>query len=446
MKRRAQTSAIASLVQRLLQRPRILMLASALLFWILWPADVAHFTGGVVRASVQQQQQQSAAANCGDFADAYSIMMDAGSTGSRTHIFIFKKNAAGGSLSLEHEVFEQLKPGLSAFDSDADGAAKSLIPLMESAMNSIPKDRQKCTPIALKATAGLRLLGEEKSHSILKAVQALFAKYPFAAGQNAVEVMDGKDEGPYAWLTVNFLLGNLEANKKTAAILDLGGGSTQIVFQPDSSELLHDAPEENLYKATIRGVNVHAYQHSYLGLGLKEAGKSILKVGAATPDADFPCLPPGHEEKVDEVVVKNTKPADFAACAAIVSRHVIRRDDSCTHQPCAFNGVFQPNLASTFSGDIYAFSYFYDRMEAFLPENGAVTVGTFKETGTKICAGVEEPYKAKNLGSMCMDFSFLYMLLSHGYGLSDDRKLFITKKINGAETAWSLGASLVAMS
>ncbi|CUF26963.1 nucleotide diphosphatase, putative, partial [Bodo saltans] len=282
--------------------------------------------------------------------------------------------------------------------------------------------------------------------AILKAVRALFAKYPFAVGPNAVEVMDGKDEGPFAWLTVNFLLGNLEANKKTAAILDLGGGSTQIVFQPDAGELLHDAPEENLYKATIRGVNVHAYQHSYLGLGLKEAGKSILKVGAATPDADFPCLPPGHEEKVDAVVVKNTKPADFAACAAIVSRHVIRRDDSCTHPPCAFNGVFQPNLASTFSGDIYAFSYFYDRMEDFLPPSGVVTVGAFKETGTKICAGEEEPYKAKNLGSMCMDFSFLYSLLSHGYGLGDDRKLVVAKKINGAETAWSLGASLIAMS
>ncbi len=145
-------------------------------------------------------------------------------------------------------------------------------------------------------------------------------------------------------------------------------------------------------------------------------------------------------------MVKNTKPADFAACAAIVSSHVIRRDDACTHRPCAFNGVFQPNLAATFSGDIYAFSYFYDRMEDFLPPNGVVTVGSFKETGTKICAGEEEPFKAKNRGSMCMDFSFLYTLLSSGYGLSDERNLYIKKKINDVETAWSLGASLAAMS
>ena len=42
-----------------------------------------------------------------------------------------------------------------------------------------------------------------------------------------VGVMDGRNEGVYAWLTANYLLGTLEGG--TYAVLDLGGASTQIV-------------------------------------------------------------------------------------------------------------------------------------------------------------------------------------------------------------------------
>ena len=47
--------------------------------------------------------------------------------------------------------------------------------------------------------------------------------------------MDGKDEGVYAWITTNYLLGNIGSSEKlpTAAVFDLGGRFTQIVFEPE---------------------------------------------------------------------------------------------------------------------------------------------------------------------------------------------------------------------
>ncbi|CAJ0882674.1 12551_t:CDS:2, partial [Entrophospora sp. SA101] len=91
-----------------------------------------------------------------------------------------------------------------------------------------------CTPVAVKATAGLRLLGTEKSSRILEAVRNhLGNKYPFQIIENdGVVIMDGV----YAWITVNYLLNKIGLKKKspTAAIFDLGGGSTQIVFEPGS--------------------------------------------------------------------------------------------------------------------------------------------------------------------------------------------------------------------
>ena len=47
----------------------------------------------------------------------------------------------------------------------------------------------------------------------------------------------GADEGGFAWLTLNYLLGNLgKREDKTIAAIDLGGGSVQQAFAVPASE------------------------------------------------------------------------------------------------------------------------------------------------------------------------------------------------------------------
>ncbi|KAJ1995936.1 Guanosine-diphosphatase, partial [Coemansia thaxteri] len=62
----------------------------------------------------------------------YVLMVDAGSTGSRIHVYKF--NYCKEHPELEDEIFEQVKPGLSSFENDAGAAAHSLDSLMEAAM------------------------------------------------------------------------------------------------------------------------------------------------------------------------------------------------------------------------------------------------------------------------------------------------------------------------
>lgn len=89
------------------------------------------------------------------------------------------------------------KPGLSSFALDPEGAARSLDILLEKAVKVVPKEFQKCTPIIVKATAGLRLLGHDQSSAILDAVRRrLQTRWPFPiGGKDGVVIMDGKDEG-----------------------------------------------------------------------------------------------------------------------------------------------------------------------------------------------------------------------------------------------------------
>ena len=219
----------------------------------------------------------------------YALMIDAGSTGSRIHIYKF--NNCGPSPAYEYEVFKQRQPGLSDYKGLPRAAAESLDELLDEAMRVVPEPLRRCTPVAVKATAGLRRLGTKEAAEILAAVRSrLEERYPFSLqGADAVEIMEGRDEGVYAWLTANYLLKTLssaqagQTGRRPApyAVLDLGGASTQIVFEPTFDMAKPDASlkdGEHKYELTFGGTKRVLYQHSYLGYGLMVARESTHRI------------------------------------------------------------------------------------------------------------------------------------------------------------------------
>lgn len=212
-------------------------------------------------------------------------MIDAGSTGSRIHIYKFHN--CGPSPTFEYEVFRMIQPGLSQYAGLPTTAAESLDPLLDEAMKVVPQSLRTCTPVAVKATAGLRLLGAKQSDDILNAVhQHILDKYPFPFPEkDGVVIMDGKDEGVYAWITVNYLLNTIRGDSpedaSPYAVLDLGGGSTQIVFEPQFGDEKADEglkEGEHKYELEFGGAKRVLYQHSYLGYGLKSARASVHRL------------------------------------------------------------------------------------------------------------------------------------------------------------------------
>jgi guanosine-diphosphatase len=202
------------------------------------------------------------------------------------------------------------QPGLSKYAADPEGAARSLDGLLDEAIRVVPSGLRHCTPVAIKATAGLRLLPGSQSVDILKAVEKRIGeKYPFtlAPDGKGVVVMDGKDEGVYAWITANYLLGTIgvgqhdEKAKGTYAVLDLGGASTQIVFEPvftKSGKHLEDG--EHKYELTFGGKTHVLYQHSYLGYGLMRARRHVHSLVDFM--ASIRATPPSEKEKKEGVV------------------------------------------------------------------------------------------------------------------------------------------------
>jgi guanosine-diphosphatase len=425
-------------------------------------------------------------------------MIDAGSTGSRIHVYRF--NNCGATPELEDEVFKMTEKreggsGLSAYKADAEGAAKSLDVLMDTAMQSVPEEYKSCSPVAVKATAGLRLLGDEMSARIIDAVrERLETKYPFpvvSREKDGVVIMKGEDEGVYAWITTNYLLGKIGGPDKTptAAIFDLGGGSTQVVFQPTFKDAAGGGMPDKLadgdhkYKLKFGGRDFTLYQHSHLGYGLMTARNAVHKfvvdnmhksnkdskewLSSPIPN---PCITPGMSKTVNvtlaanhdlgpwvQVAMEGPQDALPAQCRAL-AEGILYKDAACNLAPCSFNGVHQPSLEKTFAReDVYIFSYFYDRTQPLgMPES--FTLRELHDLTAKVCGG-EKSWDAfanlrgeeeastvlddlKGRPEWCLDLSFMNALLHTGYEMPIDREVRIAKKIKGNELGWCLGASL----
>ncbi|KAJ9114905.1 hypothetical protein QFC20_001278 [Naganishia adeliensis] len=286
--------------------------------------------------------------------------------------------------------------------------------------------------------------------------------------------------------------------------MDLGGASTQIVFEPlfaqDSSVQM--AEGDHKYQLSFGGRDFQLYQHSYLGYGLMRARRSVNNLVAFTwsflqpggGDVEWdeleeqvripnPCFasgktkrvlldPPGRQQV--NVTMVGTE-GGFEACNRVVEM-VMAKDAVCEVKPCSFNGVYQPSILDTFpSGQLLALSYFTDRIQPLLPafthsskaynaddeeettvsvsNTKTLTLSTLHRMAKEVCAGPKAWKKrwGKDRQAMeeledrpeyCLDLTFMHALLGLGYELTEDRELVVEKKLRGVELGWALGAGI----
>ncbi|XP_072480993.1 nucleoside diphosphate phosphatase ENTPD5 isoform X1 [Notamacropus eugenii] len=369
----------------------------------------------------------------------YGIMFDAGSTGTRIHVYTFVQKISEHLPTLEGEIFDSVKPGLSAFADQPKQGAETVQRLLEIAKESIPQSHWRRTPVVLKATAGLRLLPDHKAQALLFEVEEIFKKSPFLVPEDSVSIMDGSYEGILAWVTVNFLTGQLHGqNPKTLGTLDLGGASTQITFLPQFKKTLEQTPSDYLTSFEMFNSTYELYTHSYLGFGLKAARLATL--GALDMEAvdgqtfRSSCLPKWLEAEWDFGGVKyhyggrREGETGFEACYAEVLRVVQGK----LHQPDEIR-----------KSSFYAFSYYYDRAVDTdmidYEKGGILKVKDFEKKAREVCDNLENFTSGSPF--LCMDLSYITALLKEGFGFMDSTILQLTKKVNNIETGWALGAT-----
>lgn len=401
----------------------------------------------------------------------YSVVFDAGSSGSRVHVFCFDQNADLVKMEDgELELFEQIKPGLSNFSDNPTKGAESLNGLLQKALDLVPQRLHSSTPVRLGATAGLRMLHGDASNQILDAVRLLLHKSGFKFQDEWVSILEGANEGTYQWITVNYLLGNLKKPfEQTVGVVDLGGGSVQMSYAVSEAASERapkhlDGRTSYIVKLQLLGQGFHLYVYSYLRYGLYAVRGEILRL--VKKDASCPCLLKGYNDEYhygteDFKAVADGSGADVGGCKDLVLR-ALKREEACTSLQCTFDGVWSGGGGAG-QKDLLVASFFFDRaaevgiIKDVKAPTAIVKPSQFEDVAAEVCgtsfeemASKYPSVQASDRPYICMDLLYEYVLLVDGFGVKRDQEVKLVKRVlyNGAEVeaAWALGMAIESVS
>ncbi|GAB0492986.1 hypothetical protein MMPV_004257 [Pyropia vietnamensis] len=419
----------------------------------------------------------------------YAVMIDAGSTGTRAHIasFLPQPSLGGrddGSLPpvtavaaaaataplptlLSYSTVSFPTP-LTDLATPAD-ARKLFSPLLADVGRKVPATARPRTPLFLRATAGVRAgaaaVPGGASGVMTRAAAALEGGgYAWQGGG----VLDGRVEGAYAWLSVNYLMGRLSsdagggagggraggATKAAAAptsapslgAMDLGGGSLQVVrtLRAGEDAATVAASSGDVVTLPIGRSTSSVVAFSYDGWGLVSGTAQVLRAleDAGTLETANPCFPPS--ELPHRVVLPGRghgrQPVegagDFRACVNVAKTLVVP----------AFAGLPDGDEDGS---EYIAFAYLYDRTVGVgLAENA--TLYELWEFGTQVCRGevsedgfpIPEVVRNGDRNRVCLELAYVYALLRWGVKVGGGRLIY-RQYVDDEMLGWALGGLLV---
>ncbi|EFJ48169.1 hypothetical protein VOLCADRAFT_91259 [Volvox carteri f. nagariensis] len=341
--------------------------------------------GSKPSSSSSSSSSAAAATEAAAVPERYAVLIDAGSSGSRVHVYSYRPAARSrrghtAAATAPYPVvrlpgqIHRVTPGLSEFAPEGEGVVESLQPLITFAQQQVPPRLHTSTPIRLLATAGLRLLPEEQREAVLAAVRALLGGSGFRFRAEWVRVISGDEEGLFAWVGINYAAGRLQALAReaassprrrdpgvmagraaatTLAVLELGGASMQLTLMPWEA-----LPRGLGTRLKLPGVDRPLYTHSFLGYGLQVAWfREAMLVQQGGDNATDPCLHPGYSSYQSGVVGSGS----FADCAALAEQLIMVSTSSatstatagsssssnggCSYERCSIGGEYLPLLA-----------------------------------------------------------------------------------------------------
>lgn len=369
----------------------------------------------------------------------YIIIIDAGSSGSRLHLFAYQRNAnAIASLQKIQEIKQiRINPGLSDVATKPENITAYLNQLFTPIAPLLTAQEKQKTPVYLLGTAGFRVLDTTKQKILFTSIRSSLAEVLNAHGysiQPHANVIYGRAEGLFAWLTVNYLMQDLnffqEMPNNHLGVLDMGGASTQVIYLPK------EAPQTDFSGFIYNQRLLLPYTKSYQGYGVNQAEITLQKIYGIKLDVCYPQK--GH--------------ADFNACYKLIQDYLHNQaqtsvcGDRYGADVCNDLGSYQPSKQKV---QFFGIGFYYTVFHVFHLVDQIASPGQLRQSATTYCAmswqNILTNYSKRadddTLSKNCLRAAWIYALLQ-GYGLQDQTPLIVTENIVGQSSDWPLGAAI----
>lgn len=436
----------------------------------------------------------------------YGIVVDCGSSGSRIFVYCWPRHNGNPHELLDIQqmrdssrkpVVMKIKPGISEFAGSPDKVSDYISPLLSFAAEHVPRSKHKETPLYILCTAGMRILPESQQKAILEDLLTdIPVHFDFLFSDSHAEVISGKQEGVYAWIGINFVLGRFEHTddedeamvevqlpgaelrdpifrKRTVGILDMGGVSTQIAYEvPKSEEVAKGLLAEfnlgcdahqtehvyRVYVATFLGFGGNAARRRYEDGLLSSSplrNRLLGSQGGLSPDSPLPdpCLPLDARDELrhNGHTLRLRGTGDFQLCRELLQPFLNKTNGTQT----SLNGVFQPPVHFQ-NSEFYGFSEFYYCTEDVLRMGGDYSAAKFAKAAQDYCATrwavLRERFQRglyashadlHRLKYQCFKSAWMFEVFHRGFSFPESYgSLKTALQVYDKEVQWTLGAIL----
>jgi len=417
---------------------------------------------------------------------SYLVILDAGSTGTRAHVFEYKKrmlyveqlpHVVPQKLSLPKSLGDyKVRPGISSYSTHPEDLEAYITPIIEQAKDKILRHSEKHgyhvkikhVPLYLSATAGMRMLDDFLRDKVMKALRKYFtsSRCPFHVPHHGqVRVLAGEEEGVFGWLSTNMALGTLGGNAAgTHGALDLGGASAQISFLPEATSILSNM--FTMHFGNFSEGPIHIYTHSFLQYGyvtsFQNSAKNLAETSYDSRSFGHPCLPSGvlwnttagqygvstsggHIERTKgSTRIKGT--GNFFQCRALARGMMYRT--RCPVQPCSILSEYQPRLQNSKFLAFGAYAHIFGLLDIPLDPQTPVLEILQQKLESWCKMGMQQQQSAvtgKDIGTLqaklelsCWMGAWILELLTSGLGFPINTRNIIW----GQDIDWTLGQAL----
>lgn len=269
----------------------------------------------------------------------YYAVFDCGSSGSR--VFLYRNSKDKQELLFS----TRDKKPLDKYITNSSAAVNdSLLPLLQQMQPTMAANNIKISDLEVDvlSTAGMRYVAAQKQTLFYNNLRAGLNKYGYYV--NETRTITGQEEGVFAWIDANHLTGNL-GKESTDGILEIGGASTQVVF--DAGDKYAGSEQ---YPITLNGRKYNLYAISFLGLGKNRAYQQLVEnTGESTlcnaNKTDFTACHTGFDKVINSFVgvshatrLSNYKQTTFYGFDNIYEAKEVFESDFNLTQYCKVNG------------------------------------------------------------------------------------------------------------
>lgn len=212
----------------------------------------------------------------------YQIVVDAGSTGTRLHIFKIDTSNTKQSIPLIEEIFSsQADSGIATHINSQREINEHLAYVLNPAQKFCFQSKLPCSnaPFHFLATGGVRILKPSQQKALFNYVQGWLDDNTIFMNIVENRMLTGTEEAELGWLTS--FESELRNNKPLGAYFELGGASMQYAYA------LKEPSAANVH-FNINHKTIHLKAGSWLGFGIHEASNRVISYWHIGQSVCFP--------------------------------------------------------------------------------------------------------------------------------------------------------------